>query len=425
MLEEILEFRNIQKALQRVISNKGAGGVDGMQTDELRDYLTHHWSDLKSRILSGMYRPSPVRGIEIPKASGGKRLLGIPTVIDRLIQQAIQQWLSPVYEADFSPYSYGFRPHRNAHQAVLQARSHIASGGSWVIELDLSNFFDRVHHDRLISQLSKRISDKRTLDLIRRYLTSGILLGGVVSPRQEGTPQGSPLSPLLSNIVLDELDKELHKRGHKFVRYADDCSIYVNSNKSAHRVLDSMIHYIENVLRLKVNLEKTKISRPGSCQLLGFSFYRNTKGEHRMWIPLSSLDRIQTKIRNLTMRSRPMTLQQRITGLESIIGGWINYFSIADSKKSMQQLDRKVYNRLRICIWKQWKTIPSRYRNLIKLGLSKYNARKWSNTSIGYSRVARSPILCTTLTNAYFRSQGYIGFYERYYLKTECQIKLF
>ncbi|GEP93735.1 group II intron reverse transcriptase/maturase [Chitinophaga terrae (ex Kim and Jung 2007)] len=425
MLEEILDFRNIQKALQRVISNKGAGGVDGMQTDELRDYLAQHWSELKSKILSGMYRPSPVRGIEIPKASGGKRLLGIPTVIDRLIQQAIQQWLSPVYEADFSPYSYGFRPHRNAHQAVLQARSHIASGGSWIIELDLSNFFDRVHHDRLISQLSKRISDKRTLDLIRRYLTSGILLGGVVSPRQEGTPQGSPLSPLLSNIVLDELDKELHKRGHKFVRYADDCSIYVNSNKSAHRVLDSITRYIEKVLRLKVNLEKTKISRPGSCQLLGFSFYRNNKGEYRMWIPQSSLDRIRIKLRKLTMRSKPMTVKERITGLESAIGGWVNYFSIADSKKSMQQLDRKVYNRLRICIWKQWKTIRNRYRNLIKLGLSKYYARMWSKTSIGYSRAARSPILCRTLTNAYFRKEGYVGFYERYYLKTESQIKLF
>jgi len=425
MLEEILDFRNIQKALQRVISNKGAGGVDGMQTDELRDYLTQHWSELKSKILSGMYRPSPVRGIEIPKASGGKRLLGIPTVIDRLIQQAIQQWLSPVYEADFSPYSYGFRPHRNAHQAVLQARSHIASGGSWIIELDLSNFFDRVHHDRLISQLSKRISDKRTLDLIRRYLTSGILLGGVVSPRQEGTPQGSPLSPLLSNIVLDELDKELHKRGHKFVRYADDCSIYVNSNKSAHRVLDSITRYIEKVLRLKVNLEKTKISRPGSCQLLGFSFYRNNKGEYRMWIPQSSLDRIRIKLRKLTMRSKPMTVKERITGLESAIGGWVNYFSIADSKKSMQQLDRKVYNRLRICIWKQWKTIRNRYRNLIKLGLSKYYARMWSKTSIGYSRAARSPILCRTLTNAYFRKEGYVGFYERYYLKTKSQIKLF
>lgn len=425
MLEEILDFRNIQKALQRVISNKGAGGVDGMQTDELRDYLAQHWSELKSKILSGMYRPSPVRGIEIPKASGGKRLLGIPTVIDRLIQQAIQQWLSPVYEADFSPYSYGFRPHRNAHQAVLQARSHIASGGSWIIELDLSNFFDRVHHDRLISQLSKRISDKRTLDLIRRYLTSGILLGGVVSPRQEGTPQGSPLSPLLSNIVLDELDKELHKRGHKFVRYADDCSIYVNSNKSAHRVLDSITRYIEKVLRLKVNLEKTKISRPGSCQLLGFSFYRNNKGEYRMWIPQSSLDRIRIKLRKLTMRSKPMTVKERITGLESAIGGWVNYFSIADSKKSMQQLDRKVYNRLRICIWKQWKTIRNRYRNLIKLGLSKYYARMWSKTSIGYSRAARSPILCRTLTNAYFRKEGYVGFYERYYLKTKSQIKLF
>jgi RNA-directed DNA polymerase len=425
MLEEILDFRNIQKALQRVISNKGAGGVDGMQTDELRDYLTHHWSDLKSKILSGMYRPSPVRGIEIPKASGGKRLLGIPTVIDRLIQQAIGQWLSPLYEVDFSPYSYGFRPNRNAHQAVLQARSHIASGGGWIIELDLSNFFDRVHHDRLISQLSKRISDKRTLDLMRKYLTSGILLGGVVSPRQEGTRQGSPLSPLLSNIVLDELDKELHKRDHKFVRYADDCSIYVNSNKSAHRVLDSITRFIEGALRLKVNHSKTKISRPGSSQLLGFSFYLNTKREYRVRVPATSQHRIKSRIKQLTMRSHSITLQERIASLESMVTGWVNYFSIADSKLLMQKLDSKAYNRLRICIWKQWKTISGRYRNLMKLGVSKYYAKMWSNTSMGYSRVARSPILCSTLTSEYFRKQGYIGFYQRYYLKTEAQRKLF
>lgn len=425
MLEEILDYRNIQKALTRVISNKGAGGVDGMQTDELRDYLQHHWSDLKSSILSGNYRPCPVRGIEIPKASGGSRLLGIPTVIDRLIQQAIQQWLSPRYEGDFSPFSYGFRPNRNGHQAVLQARSHIAAGGSWIIELDMEKFFDHVHHDRLISQLSKRITDKRVLELIRRYLASGILVGGVVSPRQEGTPQGSPLSPLLSNIVLDELDRELHKRGHKFVRYADDCSIYLNSNKSAHRVLESVTGYIERELRLKVNREKTKISRPSGSVLLGFSFYRNIKGEHRIRIPLSSEKRISDKIRKLTQRNSPMPEKDRISRLESIIVGWVNYFSIADCKKLMHKLDSKVHGRLRMCVWKQWKTIKGRYRHLIKLGVPKRNAWQWSNTSSGYSRTARSPILCSTLTSEYFRKQGYVGFYQHYYLKTEHQKKLF
>lgn len=425
MLEEILDYRNIDKALARVISNKGAGGVDGMQTDELRDYLKHYWADLKSSILSGSYRPDPVRGIEIPKPSGGTRQLGIPTVIDRLIQQAIQQWLSPRYENQFSPNSYGFRPQHNAHQAVLQARSYIEEGGSWIIELDLEKFFDRVDHDRLMNRLSCQIKDGRTLDLIRRYLNSGILVGGVISPRQEGTPQGSPLSPLLSNIVLHELDMELHKRGHKFVRYADDCSIYLNSNKSAQRVLESVTFYIEKRLKLKVNGAKTKISRPTSSVLLGFSFYRDFKGKYRMRIPLSSEQRIKAKIRELTGRSSAMTEKDRISRLESIIRGWVNYFRIADGKKLMQKLDSKVYERLRICAWKQWKTIKGRWRHLTKLGISKRQAWRWSNTSLGYCRTAHSPILCSTLTGEYFRKQGYVGFHQHYYLKTEHQKKLF
>ncbi|WP_262888624.1 group II intron reverse transcriptase/maturase [Chitinophaga sp. Ak27] len=424
MLEEILDYRNIHKALRKVISNKGAGGVDGMQTDELRDYLKHHWAELKSSILSGSYRPHPVRGIEIPKPSGGLRLLGIPTVVDRLIQQAIQQWLSPRFESEFSANSYGFRPNRNAHQAVLQARSYLDQGGTWIIELDLENFFDRVHHDRLISRLSERISDRRTLALIRRYLKSGILLGGTVSPRQEGTPQGSPLSPLLSNIVLHELDTELQKRGHKFVRYADDCSIYVNSNKSAHRVLESITGYIEGYLRLKVNREKTKISRPLYSQLLGFSFYRS-KGRYRIRVPLSGEQRVKDKIRQLTSRSKLEPEKERINRLESIIVGWVNYFHLADCRKLLLRLDSHVRVRLRMCLWKQWKTIRGRYRHLIKLGIDRYKALRWSNTSYGYMRIARSPLLSSTLTDAYFKKLGYIGFHQHYYLKTEHQKKLF
>jgi RNA-directed DNA polymerase len=275
MLEEILDRTNLGKALGCVISNKGSGGVDGMQTDELRDYLNGHYQVLKSQILEGTYEPCPVRKVEIPKPQGGTRMLGIPTVKDRLIQQAIAQWLSPRCEEHFSNQSYGFRPRRNAHQAVLEAQQHLQSGKTYVLELDLENFFDLVNHDRLMWQLSKRITDMRTLTLIRKYLQAGIMDDGIVSQRMTGTPQGSPLSPLLSNIVLDELDKELEKRGHSFVRYADDCSIYVASEKAAQRVLGSIQNYIETRLRLKVNRDKTKISRPEKSVLLGFSFYQS------------------------------------------------------------------------------------------------------------------------------------------------------
>ena len=278
MLEEIVDIRNVEKAIKQVTANKGAGGIDGMQTDELRDYLDANWQTLRKNILEGNYRPQAVRKVEIRKPEGGTRMLGIPTVADRLLQQAIAQWLGPKYEEEFSNHSYGFREGRNAHQAVMQAQLNLNEGYEWIIELDLEKFFDRVNHDKLMGMLAKKVSDKRTLKLLRSYLNSGIMEEGVVIPRKEGTPQGSPLSPLLSNIVLNELDKELQARGHRYVRYADDCSIYVRSEKSASRVLETITEYIEKKLKLKVNRSKSKVSRPQESTLLGFCFYRSEKG---------------------------------------------------------------------------------------------------------------------------------------------------
>lgn len=274
MLEEIVDIRNVQKAFRQVTANKGAGGIDGMQTDELRDYLNTNWQTLRTTILEGNYHPQPVKKVAIPKAGGGVRMLGIPTVIDRLLQQALSQWLSPKYESEFSSSSYGFRPNRNAPQAVLKAQSNLNEGYTWTVELDLEKFFDRVHHDKLMSMLCEKIKDKRTLKLIRAYLSSGIMEKGLVTlvtPRREGKPQGSPLSPLLSNILLNELDQTLEERGHRFVRYADDCSIYVRSRKSAHRVMESITGYLEDELKLRVNRGKSKVSRPTASKLLFYS----------------------------------------------------------------------------------------------------------------------------------------------------------
>jgi RNA-directed DNA polymerase len=424
MLEEILDYRNITKALKQVISNKGAGGVDDMQTDELRDYLEANWVPLKQSILEGSYRPGAVRKVEIPKPHGGTRLLGIPCVLDRLLQQAIHQWLSPQYEPEFSANSYGFREGRNAHQAVLQAKKYLEEGKVWVIELDLEKFFDRVNHDKLMGMLAKRIEDKRTLKLIRSYLNSGIMEGGMVSQRTEGVPQGSPASPLFSNIMLNELDKELHVRGHSFVRYADDCSIYVGSEKSAYRVLESITEYIEQNLKLRVNREKTQVSEPQQSTLLGFSFYRN-KDKWEIRIAPKSLKRIKEKIRAKTKRNDPSSAKEKIKKLEAIIEGWVNYFRLARSKWNMQMLDEITRTRIRIGIWKQWKTPKTRVKNLRKLGVNKAKAYRWGNSSLGYCRMARSPILRTTVNNDRLQRLGYVGFYNYYYWKTEHQRKLF
>lgn len=423
MLEEILDRRNLERAVEQVTSNKGSGGIDGMQTDELRDYLNNHYQVVKSEILEGTYKPSPVLRVEIPKQDGGTRMLGIPTVKDRLLQQSIAQWLSPKYEKQFSKYSYGFRPKRNAHQAVKQVQQYLQEGKTYVIELDLEKFFDKVNHDRLMTTLSRAISDRRTLKLIRSYLTSGLMEKGVVNEQTEGTPQGSPLSPLLSNIVLDELDKELEKRGHSYVRYADDCSIYVKSEKSAKRVLTSITKYIECSLKLKVNKTKTKISRPTASTLLGFSFFK-TKGNWEPRISEKAIKRIKLKCKTITQRSNGKSTKEKISQLDPIIRGWINYFAIAKAKTLMHRLDGLVRTRLRMGKWKEWKNPKTRERNLRQLEIRKQEAKKWSYSK-GFCRVAHSKVLCVTLNNRYWSKQGYTGFYQTYHWLKEVQLSMF
>lgn len=419
-----MDRRNIEKALVQVMRNKGSAGVDGMQTDELRDCLNANYQALRRSVVEGSYQPSPVRKVEIPKPQGGKRMLGIPTVLDRLFQQAISQWLSQFYEPNFSNHSYGFRPGRNAHQAVLEAKRLLNEGKVWVIELDLEKFFDKVNHDRLMHLLSKRIKDRRTLRWIHQYLRSGIMEGGLISQRTEGTPQGSPLSPLLSNIILDELDGELIKRGHSFVRYADDCSIYVKTERAAQRVLQSITQYIEERLLLKVNRDKSRFSRPTESYLLGFSFYQNPEG-WEIRIASKSVNRIKEKCKTITRRGNGQSLNQKIQKLKPVIQGWLSYFLIARGKKVLSNLDKYVRTRLRMGIWRDWKTGRTRVRNLLKLGATKLNAYMWGNTSKGYCRTAHSPVLCTTLNNRYFGKQGYIGFLTLYERKLETQQSLF
>lgn len=424
MLEEILDIRNVQKAFKQVTANKGAGGIDGMQTDELRDYLNTNWQTLRTSILEGTYRPQAVKKVEIDKDNGGKRKLGIPTVIDRLICQSIAQWLSPQYEKEFSNYSYGFRENRSTHQAVYQAQTNLNDGYEWVVELDLESFFDRVNHDKLMSLLAKKITDKRTLKLLRAYLNWGMMEDGVVIERIEGTPQGSPLSPLMSNIVLNELDKELEARGHRYVRYCDDCSIYVKTEKSATRVLESITEFIEKKLKLKVNRMKSKVSRPTGSTLLGFSFYGSAKG-WQIRIAPKSLRKIKKKMKEQTQRKAPGRVEDKIKKMEAIISGWVNYFRIAKAKIRMEELDSWVRMRLRMGLWKQWKKPKTRQRNLKRLGISSLNAMKWGGSSRGYCRIAHSAVLNRALNIDYFTKQGYVGFANHYYWKTTHQTKLF
>lgn len=424
MLEQILDIRNLQKACKRVVSNGGVGGVDGMQTDELRDFLNANWQTLRNNILDGKYKPQAVKKVEIPKPEGGTRMLGIPTVIDRLIQQSISQWMNNLWDKEFSENSYGFRPHKNAHHAVLQAQKFLNEGYDYVIELDLEKFFDKVNHDYLMYLLTKKIIDKRVLTLIRKYLTTGMMEDGVVSKRTEGTPQGSPLSPLLSNILLDELDKELHTRNHRFVRYADDCSIYVKSKKSAERVMASITEFIEADLKLKVNKTKSKISRPTQSTLLGFSFYK-TKGQWVVRIAKKSVLRMQEKIKQHLKRSNPSSLQTKVKGLQAVIIGWVNYFMIAESKTTLQKLDEQTRTRARICQWHQWKRVRTKIKNLKRLGIDSQKAYEWGNTSRRACRVAHSPILTRTLNNQYLAKLGLVSFYNYYFNKRKLQLELF
>ena len=413
LMERILARENMLLALKRVEKNKGSHGIDGMKVDELRPFLKQNWLPIRESILKGQYKPNAVRRVEIPKSDGGIRLLGIPTVLDRLIQQAIAQTLTNIFDPHFSNNSFGFRPRRSAHDAVLKAKEYMNQGYKYVVDMDLEKFFDKVNHDILMHRVSKGVKDKRVLKLIRLYLQSGIMLNGVIVKSEEGTPQGGPLSPLLANILLDDLDKELENKGHRFCRYADDCNIFVKSKRAGQRVMESITKFLENKLKLKVNLEKSAVDRPTRRKFLGFTFY-TAKGGYNIRIHSKSIKRFKDKIKEITSRNYSISREYRIKRLNQITIGWVNYFSIAKAKSIMQKLDEWIRRRLRMCIWKQWKNPKTKIKNLILLGVPKHKSYEWGNTRKGYWRIANSPILSKCLTNEYFNSISYQSLSARY-----------
>jgi RNA-directed DNA polymerase len=380
LMEAVVERENMRSALQRVEANKGAAGTDRMPWDQLRPYLKEHWPRIKEELLDGRYKPSPVRLVEIPKPGGkGMRALGIPTVVDRLIQQALNQVLTPVFDPDFSDSSYGFRPGRSAHQAVLKARTHVAGGKRWVVDMDLEKFFDRVNHDVLMARVARKVKDKRVLRLIRRYLQAGIMADGLVSARREGTPQGGPLSPLLSNILLDDLDKELERRGHAFCRYADDCNVYVQSRIAGERVMASLTRFLEKRLRLKVNTAKSAVDHPWNRRFLGYSMTFHKAP--RLKVAHASVDRLRAKLRGIFRKGRGRNLKTVIEELTPVLRGWMNYFRLAEVKGVFEELDSWIRRKLRCLIWRQWKRSHTRAKNLTNRGLTK--ERAWESARNG------------------------------------------
>jgi RNA-directed DNA polymerase len=413
LLEEILSPANLNQAYKRVRSNKGSGGVDKMDVESLKDYLVANKDDLVVSILGGKYRPNPVRRVEIPKDNGKKRQLGIPTVVDRVIQQAITQVLSPIYEKQFSSGSYGFRPKRSAHQALSQCRDYITAGYKYAVDMDLEKFFDTVNQSKLIEILSRTVKDGRVISLIHKYLNAGVVVRNKFEETKVGVPQGGPLSPLLSNIMLNELDKELEKRGHRFVRYADDLVILCRSKRSAGRTLRNILPYIEEKLFLKVNREKTEVAYISRIKFLGYSFYVN-KGQGRLRLHPKSLIKMRERVKALTSRSNGWDEERRKVSLREYIIGWVNYFKLADMKSLLPKVDEWYRRRLRAVIWKQWKRIRTRLRNLLKLGIQKYKAWEFANTRKGYWRTANSPILSSSITNERLQQAGFIFFTDYY-----------
>src|ERR1700761_4374374 len=404
LMEEVWERENLKEALQRVKANKGSAGIDRMTVDGIADYLKQHWPAIREQLLSGTYQPKPVRRGEIPKPDGGVRKLGIPTVLDRFIQQAVMQVLQRQWDPTFSDHSYGFRPGRSAHQAVAQAQRYIAEGYSWVVDLDLEKFFDRVNHDKLMAQIAKRVEDKRLLKLIRTFLNVGVMENGLVSPSVEGTPQGGPLSPLLSNLVLDALDRELELRGHRFVRYADDCNIYVRSQRAGQRVMESVTRFITQELKLKVNEAKSAVARPEERKFLGFSF---TAGpDIKRTIAPKSLERFKRRIREVTRRAKGVSIKTTMEELATYMRGWRGYVGFCETPEVLVALTRWVRLRLRAALWRQWKTPRRRRAALVALGVSGWAARNTAGSGRGPWYLARSRALSTALSNAYFKSLG-------------------
>ena len=407
LLEKILDDKNLYNAYKQVYKNKGASGVDGVTVEELGVYLFQHKEEIKEQIRNLKYKPSPVRRVEIPKENGKKRKLGIPTAVDRVIQQAIVQVITPLFEPQFSETSYGFRPNRSCEMAIIKALEYFNDGYDWIVDIDLQAFFDNVNQDKLIGIIRRTIKDGRVVSLIRKYLVSGVMINGVVQPTKVGTPQGGNLSPLLSNIMLNELDKELEKRGLRFVRYADDCLIMVKSEKAANHVMESVTRYIENKLGLIVNAEKSKVARPRDIKYLGFGFYTK-KGKWRPKPHLKSVQKFKSKLKDITSRSNAMSISDKITKVNQVIRGWINYFRIADMKWLMKETSEHLRHRLRMCIWKYWKNSKTKYKALRKLGITEYNAYMVANTRRGYYWVASTAVLHIAISNKRLKQKGLV-----------------
>ena len=404
VMEEVCERENCLQALKRVKSNKGSPGIDGMRVEELSGHLREHWPAIRGQLLNGTYKPQPVKRVEIPKPDGGVRQLGIPTVLDRMVQQAVMQVLQRRWDPEFSEHSHGFRPGRSAHQAVAKAQRYVAEGRRWVVDLDLEKFFDRVNHDKLMAAVARRVADTRVLKLVRAFLTAGVMENGLVGSVEEGTPQGGPLSPLLSNLVLDELDRELERRKHCFVRYADDCNIYVSSQRAGERVKRSITGFITRRLKLKVNEQKSAVARSAERKFLGFSFTNAREPKRR--IASKAVVRFKQKVRELTGRTRGISLERMMKELAIYLQGWRGYFGFCQTPSVLQALDQWIRRRLRSVIWKQWKRGRLRFRKLCERGVSKTLAAQTAGSSHGPFRIANSPAMNSAFPIAYFDSLG-------------------
>ena len=411
LMEEVCQRENLLKGLQRVRQNRGNPGIDGMTVDELSDYLRDHWPTIREQLLQGSYQPQPVKRVEIPKQGGGVRKLGIPTVLDRFIQQSVLQVLQGYWDRTFSEHSYGFRPGRSAHHAIARSQRYVDEGYRWVVDIDLERFFDRVNHDKLMGRLAQRITDRRVLRLIRAFLNAGVLENGLVSATTEGTPQGGPLSPFLSNVVLDDLDRELERRGHCFVRYADDCNIYVHSARAGHRVMESISGFITRKLKLKVNQSKSRIGKPWECKFLGFRFVGGK--ESKRSIALTALARFKGRVREVTRRTRGVTIERMIEQLNRYLIGWRGYYGFCETPSILLALDSWIRRRLRSVVWKQWKRGKRRFVELRRLGVGKDLAAQTAGSAHGPWRISRSPALSYALPNAYFDRLGLAKLIDR------------
>ncbi|MCM3619750.1 group II intron reverse transcriptase/maturase [Sutcliffiella horikoshii] len=415
LLEQILSNQNMNEAYLRVYKNKGASGVDGITVDELKQYLKEHKDELRQRIRTRKYQPQAALRVEIPKENGKMRKLGIPTVVDRVVQQAIHQILSPIFEKQFSEFSYGFRPKRSCEMAIIKSLEFLNDGHNWVVDIDLERFFDTVHHDKLMRIISNTIDDGDVISLIRKYLVSGVMVNGRYESTPVGTPQGGNLSPLLSNIMLNELDKELESRELQFVRYADDALIFVKSEKAANRVMDSIVRFIEKKLGLIVNLEKSKISRPKDLKFLGFGYYYDSKSKKYQLRPHpDSVQKFQRKLRKLTKRNWSIRLDYRIIKLKQVIIGWVNYFRVSNMKKAMGEIDQKLRSRIRVIIWKQWKVPKKQIKSLIQLGIPKEEAKGLTFCRRGYRFIGLSKVIHRAISNKRLKQRGLPSALEHY-----------